>query len=78
VLGPLPPIYRLIVSACALGACVGLGAWLTWTLPGPLLAPAGAGIGAGIGMVATLLLLHDFHRRNQRAKHVHVRTHRHR
>lgn len=77
MLGPLPPLHRLIVSACALVACVGFGAWLTYTLPGPLLAPAGAGIGAGIGMVATLLLLHDFHSRPP-AKRVHVRTHRHR
>lgn len=60
MLEPLPTLYRVIVSTCALLACVGLGAWLAFTLPVPLLATAGAGIGAGIGMVAVLLLTHDF------------------
>jgi hypothetical protein len=78
VLGPLPPIYRIIVSTCVLVAFVGVGAWLTYTLPGPFLAPAGAGIGAGIGMVVVLLVLHDFHARAERGRHVQVRIHRHR
>jgi hypothetical protein len=59
VLGPLPKRYRMVVTACALVAFVGAGAWLTYTLPGPLLAGAGAGIGAGVGVIAVLLLLHD-------------------
>jgi hypothetical protein len=60
VLGPLPTLYRVVVSTCALLGCVGLGAWLAFTLPVPLLASAGAGIGAGIGVVVMLLLTHDF------------------
>jgi ABC-type Fe3+-siderophore transport system permease subunit len=62
VLGPLPRLYRIIVSICALAAFIGFGAWLTAALPGPLLAPAGAGIGAALGLCAVLLLLHDFER----------------
>ena len=60
MLGPLPALYRIIVSVCALLACVGLGAWLAFTLPVPLLAGAGASIGAGIGVVVVLLLTNDF------------------
>lgn len=60
MLGPLPTLYRVIVSASALLACIGVGAWLANMLPGPLLAGAGAGIGAGCGAVAALLLTHQF------------------
>lgn len=60
MLGPLPTLYRVIVSVCAVLACVGLGAWLAHTLPIPLVAGAGAGIGAGIGVVVVLLLTRDF------------------
>jgi hypothetical protein len=77
VLGPLPTLYRVIVSVCALLAFVGLGAWLAVTLPVPLLASAGAGIGAGIGAVAVLLLVHDFEERGS-AHRVRLRTPRHR
>lgn len=76
MLGPLPTLYRVIVSVCALLAFVGVGAWLAFTLPVPLLAGAGAGIGAGIGVVAVLLLVHDFHHHG--ATPHRVRTARHR
>jgi uncharacterized membrane protein len=76
VLGPLPALYRIIVSACALLACVGLGAWLAFTLPLPLLAGVGASIGAGIGVVAVLLLTHDF-RQGGAPHRVRMRTPRH-
>ena len=33
MLGPLPPLYRLIVSVLALLSFVGVGAWLAFTLP---------------------------------------------
>jgi hypothetical protein len=70
VLGPLPTIYRVVVSVCALAVCVGLGAWLTSLLPGPFLAPAGAGIGAAPGVVAVSLLLHDSGHPRQRRVHL--------
>ena len=60
MLGPLPTLYRVVVATCAVLACVGVGAWVAGTLPGPLLAGAGAGIGAGFGAVAALLLTHRF------------------
>lgn len=65
MLGPLPTIYRVLVTVSAVLAFMGLGAWLSYMLPGPFLAPAGAGIGAGIGVVAVLLLLHDFEHQHQ-------------
>lgn len=77
MLGPLPTLYRVIVSVCALLAFVGLGAWLAVTLPVPLLASAGAGIGAGIGAVAVLLLVHDFEQ-HRTAHRVRLRAPRHR
>lgn len=59
MLGPLPPLYRWIVCSLVLLVCVGLGAWLAWTLPIPLVAPMGAGIGAALGVLLMVLLLHD-------------------
>lgn len=73
MLGPLPTLYRVVVSVCALAAFVGFGAWLTHTLPGPFLALAGAGMGAGIGVVVVLALLHDS---EQRSNRVRIRSHR--
>ena len=78
MLGPLPAGYRIIVSVCALLACVGLGAWLASTLPVPLLAGVGASIGAGIGVVAVLLLTHDFRHHGAGPQRVRMRTPRHR
>ena len=60
VLGPLPTVYRWLISAIALLVCIGLGAWLAYLLPIPLLARAGAGIGAALGVVVVVLLLHEF------------------
>jgi hypothetical protein len=79
VLGPLPPLYRFVVTLTALAVCMGAGAWVTIALPGTLLASTGAGIGAGIGMVVVLLLLHDFsHRGTLHARRVDARTRRRR
>jgi hypothetical protein len=61
VLGPLPTIYKVVVFGCALAAFVGIGAWVSYLLPESFLVAVGASIGAGIGIVAGLLLLHDFH-----------------
>lgn len=69
MLGPLPLLYRLVVSAAALGACAGLGAWVAEILSGPLLASTGAGVGAGFGVVAGLLLTHEPTPTTQPARH---------
>jgi membrane protein YdbS with pleckstrin-like domain len=59
VLGPLPRLHRWIVCALALVACIGVGAWLAFTLPVPVLAGSGATVGAALGLVVVLLVLHD-------------------
>lgn len=59
MLGPLPTLYRVIVSAFAFLAFVGLGVWLAWLMPESALASAGTSLGAGLGIVVVLLLLHD-------------------
>ena len=77
MLGPLPTIYRIVVIACALVVCVGVGAWLAATLPGPMLAGGGAMLGAGFGALLAMLLVHDF-RHQHTGPPVRVRTrHRH-
>lgn len=57
MLGPLPPLHRVIVAMCALAVCLGLGAWLTLVLPDPLLARAGVGLSAALGVIAVVVLL---------------------
>ncbi len=69
MLGPLPLLHRLLVGGLALLAFVGLGAWLAWSLPIPLLPGTGAMLGAFLGAGAVLLLLHsrgDSHPRPRR------------
>jgi hypothetical protein len=73
VLGPLPPFYRIVVSLCALLACVGIGAWLAYVLPVTAVASTGAGIGLGIGAIVVILLLHDFDDRGGHPHRVRVR-----
>lgn len=62
MLGPLPPLYRWVVGLLALVVCAGLGAWLAWTLPGPLLVQTGALLGAAFGGLVAGLLLHGSQR----------------
>ena len=70
MLGPLPRLHRWIVCALALVTCIGVGAWLAFTLPIPVLAGSGAVVGAALGLVVVLLLLHDgtAHPRGTRAR----------
>ena len=68
MLGPLPPMYRAIVSVCTLLLFAGLGTWLSFLMPESQLAEIGTGIGLGLGVVAVLLLTHDStHGRGHRA-----------
>ena len=77
MLGPLPTIYRVIVSVCALLSFVGIGAWLSLLMPEVFVAAVGTGHGHGLGVVAVLLLLHQ-PVRGSTGHRVRVRPHRHR
>jgi len=59
MLGPLPPLYRWLVGIAVVLACVGIGAWLAFTLPVRLEAVAGAWAGAALGAVLLALVLHE-------------------
>jgi hypothetical protein len=64
VLGPLPPLHRLVVTVVALLVCAAAGAWLALSLPlstppGPTWAGPGAALGAGLGAVLGLLVVRD-------------------
>jgi hypothetical protein len=75
MLGPLPPLYRLLVALAALAVFVGVGAWVTFTIAGPtVLTSTGASIGAGIGAIVALLLLHDFSHPHRRLQPRHARS----
>jgi uncharacterized membrane protein len=79
MLGPLPPLYRLIVALSALAVFVGVGAWVTYTVAGPsVLTSMGASIGAGIGAIVAMLLLHDSSHpgRHLQPRHARSRTQR--
>lgn len=58
MLGPLPKLYRVVVSVAALLVFVVGGAWAAFVLPYPVLVSAGASIGLGIGAVCAYLLVH--------------------
>ncbi|HET6699390.1 MAG TPA: hypothetical protein VFG88_09900 [Nocardioidaceae bacterium] len=60
MLGPLPRIYRYIVSAIAVAVFMAGGAWAAYVLPSPILLRAGAGVGLAVGGLAAFALLHQF------------------
>ena len=61
MLGPLPRMYRLIVSVVAIAVFAAGGAWAAYALPYPFLVSVGAGAGLALGGLCTFLLLHEFH-----------------
>lgn len=63
MLGPLPTFYRVVVSVCALLSFVGIGAWLSYLMPGTFAASLGTGLGLGLGVIVVLLLVHDSEQR---------------
>ena len=75
MLGPLPRMYRIIVSIVALVVFVAGGAWAAYVLPYPFLLSVGAGVGLAIGGLCTFFLLHEFHdpRQPSRIRHTHPR-----
>jgi CBS-domain-containing membrane protein len=58
VLGPLPKIYRVLVSVAALLVFVGVGAWAAYLLPYDVLVSVGASVGLALGAITAYLLLH--------------------
>lgn len=61
MLGPLPQVYRIIVSVIALAVFVAGGVWAAFMLPFPILVSVGASSGLAIGGVCAFFLLHEFH-----------------
>ena len=68
MLGPLPRLHRWIVCALALVTCIGVGAWLAFTLPIAVIAPTGAMIGAMLGALVVLGMLHEDEPRPSRVR----------
>jgi hypothetical protein len=62
MLGPLPRLYRIIVSVIALAVFVAGGAWAAFALPYPLLTGVGASVGLAVGALCAFFLLHQSHR----------------
>jgi hypothetical protein len=58
VLGPLPTLYRVVVTLAALLVFAAGGAWAAFVIPYPLLLTAGASIGLAVGAVCAYLLVH--------------------
>lgn len=59
MLGPLPPLYRVLVTTTVLLLFAAGGAWAAFTLPYPILIGAGAGVGLLVGVGASAALLHE-------------------
>lgn len=59
MLGPLPPLYRVLVATTVLLLFAAGGAWAAFTLPYPVLIGAGAGVGLLVGVGASVALLHE-------------------
>ena len=58
VLGRLPSKYRLTIWVAGLLTFAGVGAWLAWTTPLPLMWSSGALVGAALGVVVVAGYLH--------------------
>jgi hypothetical protein len=73
VLGPLPKLYRVIVTLTALVVCAAAGAWAELALAYPRMTATGAGVGLAVGAMGAYLMLHQ-----PRALTRPAREHRHR
>jgi hypothetical protein len=76
VLGPLPRIYRYIVSAVAIAVIMTGGVWAAYVLPSPILLQAGAGVGLAVGGLAAFALLHQVRGPVVRPAQAHAHTRR--
>ena len=61
MLGPLPRLYRVIVSVIALAVFVAGGVWAAIMMPFAILVSVGASSGLAIGGLCAFFLLHEFH-----------------
>ncbi|MGH3333822.1 MAG: hypothetical protein ACRDPJ_21215 [Nocardioidaceae bacterium] len=68
MLGPLPQLYRVIVTVTALVIFIAGGAWAAFMLPYPILVSAGASVGLTMGVLCAYLLLHEPHRATQSSR----------
>lgn len=62
-MGPLPPLYRLLLAVLLVGLCLAAGVRLAAVLALPL---GGIGVGLLAGALLSVLLTHDFTRRRAR------------
>lgn len=69
MLGPLPPLYRVVVSVVVIGLFVALGAWSAFMLPIEVVAGLGVAAGAAVGGLAIYVLMHDFQSQPARSRH---------
>ena len=58
MLGPLPKLYRVLVTLTALVLFVGAGSWSAFKLSYPVPGTMGLGLGLAVGAVISYLLLH--------------------
>ena len=68
MLGPLPPLHRLVLVLAALVVCMGIGFWVGTVPEVPLNLRVGLLTGAGVGVAAAFALVHDFHHRQRPAR----------
>jgi hypothetical protein len=61
VLGPLPTLYRLLVSVSVVAVFVGAGTWIAFVLPPSVLVSYGVSAGLVVGGVCAFLLVRDSH-----------------
>lgn len=59
MLGPLPTIYRVLVSAAVLVVFATAGAWTAFKIPYPVLLSVGASVGLVMGTLCAYLLVHQ-------------------
>lgn len=61
-MGPLPPLYRLLIAGLVVLLSLGTGVWLAEHLELPA---GGFGVGLGAGSLIAFLLVHDFGRTSE-------------
>lgn len=70
MLGPLPPLHRLLLIATVLVVGIAAGAWIAHFAAPAVAATAGAGFGAVAGLFLGVVLIHDFHHHQRRSVRV--------
>ena len=65
MLGPLPPLHRVLLIVTVLVVGIAAGAWITHVAAPAVAATAGAGFGAIAGLLLGVALVHDFSHHHQ-------------